>query len=102
MEVDSNIEIKQKGQGRYTLPFCFLIFPFPSPLAGEGRVRGADNMNTSKIIYSINIEDVQNVAEEKLGRKLAEKELEIIEDKIGDYIDWYSAIDTAMQNEILH
>ena len=65
-------------------------------------MRGADNMNTSKIIYSINIKDVQNVAEEKLGRKLAEKELKIIEDKIGDYIDWYGAIDMAMQNEVLH
>ncbi len=30
-------------------------------------------MNTSKIIYSINIEDVQNVAEEELGRKLSKK-----------------------------
>ncbi|OGW49996.1 MAG: hypothetical protein A2Z50_02220 [Nitrospirae bacterium RBG_19FT_COMBO_42_15] len=59
-------------------------------------------MNTSKIIYSINIEDVQNVAEEKLGRKLKANELEIIEDKIGDYIDWYSAIDMVMQNEILY
>ncbi|MFZ3064097.1 MAG: hypothetical protein WA277_02285 [Nitrospirota bacterium] len=58
-------------------------------------------MNTSKIIYSINIEDVQNVAEEEHGRKLTTKELKIIEDKIGDYIDWYSAIDMAIQNEIL-
>lgn len=59
-------------------------------------------MNTSKIIYSINIEDVQNVAEEELERKLTKKELKIIEDKIGDYIDWYNAIDIAIQNEILH
>ena len=59
-------------------------------------------MNTSKIIYSINIEDVQNVAEEKIGRKLMNKELKIIKDKLGDYIDWYSAIDMAMQNEVLH
>jgi hypothetical protein len=50
----------------------------------------------------LNIEDVQNVAEEELGRKLAKKELKIIEDKLGDYIDWYSAIDIAIQNEILH
>lgn len=56
-------------------------------------------MDTSKIIYSINIEDVQNVAEEKLGRKLTDNELKTIEDKIGDYIDWYGAIDMAMQNE---
>jgi glutamyl-tRNA reductase len=63
---------------------------------------GDDDMITSKIIYSINIEDVQNVAEEELGRRLMNKELKIIENKISDYIDWYSAIDTAMQNEILH
>jgi len=58
-------------------------------------------IDTSKIIYSINTEDVQNVAEEELGRKLTKKELKIIEDKIGDYIDWYDAIDAAIQNEIL-
>ncbi len=58
-------------------------------------------MSTSKIIYSINGEDVQTVAEEELGRKLTKKELEIIEGKLGDYIDWYSAIDIAIPNEIL-
>lgn len=62
---------------------------------------GDDDINISKIIYSINVEDVQNVAEEKLGRKLTNKELKIIEDKIGDYIDWHSAIDMAIQNEVL-
>lgn len=46
-------------------------------------------MNNSKIIYSINIEDIQNVAEEEIGRSLSKKELKIIEDKIGDYIGWY-------------
>lgn len=59
-------------------------------------------MKPSKIIYSINIEDVQNVAEEELGRELIEKELKIVEDKVGDYIDWYSAIDMTIQNEILN
>ena len=57
-------------------------------------------IDTSKIIYFINIEDVQNVAEEELERKLTKKELEIIEDKLGDYIDWYSAIDITIKNEI--
>ena len=59
-------------------------------------------MKPSKIIYSINIEDIQNVAEEEHRRKLSEKELKIIEDKLGDYIDWYGAIDIAIQNEILN
>lgn len=54
----------------------------------------------SKIIYSINIEDVQNVAEQELGRKLSKKELKIIEEKIGDYIDWYENINMAIQNTI--
>lgn len=57
--------------------------------------------SASKIIYSINIEDVQNVAEEELGRKLSKKELKIIEDKIGDYIDWYGAIDMVIKAKIL-
>jgi hypothetical protein len=59
-------------------------------------------IDTSKIIYSINIEDVQNVAEEELERKLTKKELEIIEDKLGDYIDWYGAIDITIRNEIVN
>jgi len=58
-------------------------------------------IDTSRIIYSLNIEDVQTVAEEEIGRELSEKELEIVEDKLGDYIDWYSAIDFTIQNEIL-
>ena len=59
-------------------------------------------IDTSRIVYSLNIEDVQNVAEEEIGRELSEKELEIVEDKIGDYIDWYSAIDITIRNEILN
>ena len=57
-------------------------------------------IDSSKIIYSINIEDIQNVAEQELGRKLGEKELKVIENKIGDYIDWYEAINTAITNNI--
>lgn len=57
-------------------------------------------INPSKIIYSINSEDVQNVAEQEFGRKLTEKELKVIQNKIGDYIDWYEAINTAITNNI--
>lgn len=58
-------------------------------------------IDTSKVIYSLNIEDVQNVAGQELDRGLTKKELKIVEDKIGDYIDWYSAIDMTIQNEVL-
>ncbi len=57
-------------------------------------------ISASKIIYSINIEDVQNVAEQELGRELNKKELKIIEDKIGDYIDWYEAINMTIIDSI--
>jgi hypothetical protein len=58
-------------------------------------------IDTSKIIYSINIEDVQEFAEQELDRELTEKELKIVEDKIGDYIDWYEAIRLAIFDKIL-
>lgn len=57
-------------------------------------------INPLKIIYSINIEDVQNVAEQELGRKLTEKELKVIQHKIGDYIDWYEVINSAIIGNI--
>ncbi len=56
-------------------------------------------IDPEKIIYSINIEDVQNVAEEELERKLTAKELRLVEDKIGDYLSWYEAILNAI-NEL--
>lgn len=49
-------------------------------------------MHKKKIIHSINIEDIQNVAEQELGRKLTEEELKLVEDKLGDYVGWYEAI----------
>lgn len=58
-------------------------------------------MYKNKIIYSINFEDVQNVAEQELGRKLTKKELLIVEAKLGDYIDWYEAINSVICNKIL-
>ena len=57
-------------------------------------------MKPSKIIYSLNIEDVQNVAEEELGRRASKKELKIIEDKVGDYIDWHDAISLSLNDAV--
>jgi len=53
-------------------------------------------IDPEKIIYSINIEDIQNVAEQELERQLTEKELRLVEDKVGDYINWYEAILNAI------
>ena len=56
-------------------------------------------IDPEKIIYSINIEDVQNVAEQELERKRTAKELRLVEDKVGNYINWYEAILNAI-NEV--
>jgi len=56
-------------------------------------------IDLEKIIYSINIEDVQNVAVQELERKLTAKELRLVEKKVGDYINWYEAILNAI-NEL--
>ncbi|KXK30121.1 MAG: hypothetical protein UZ01_01594 [Candidatus Brocadia sinica] len=49
-------------------------------------------MHKKKLIHSVNIEDIQNVAEQELGRKLTKEELKLVEDKLGDYVGWYEAI----------
>ncbi len=49
-------------------------------------------IDPEKIIYSINIEDIQNVAKQALDRTLTEEELKLVEDKLGDYVGWYEAI----------
>ena len=59
-------------------------------------------MKMSKIIYSINVEDVQNVAEKEMGRSLTDRELKVVEDKLGDRIDWYEAILDTITSHIGH
>jgi hypothetical protein len=53
-----------------------------------------------KIIYSINIEDVQNVAQKSFGRVLNQQELDVVENKLGDYIPWFEFIETAIDNHL--
>jgi len=49
-----------------------------------------------KIIYQLTIEDLQNVANEILNRKLTEEEISFVADKLGDCINWYDAIQDAI------
>ena len=55
-------------------------------------------MNKKKIIYSINIEDVCNVASQELGRDLSATEMATVAGKIGDYIDWQQAIENVISD----
>ncbi len=53
-------------------------------------------MRRNKIIYSLCIGDIQDVAEDNLNRKLTEDELKKVVDRVGDYISWYDAIEFTL------
>jgi len=56
--------------------------------------------NLDKTIYQLTVEDLQNVANEVLERELTENEINLLEEKIGDYIDWYDIIHSAIIHNI--
>jgi hypothetical protein len=54
------------------------------------------NQKDEKIIYSINIADIQEVAEEYLERRLTKSEIAKVQNSVGDYINWSQAIEFAI------
>lgn len=48
--------------------------------------------NRREIVYSLNIEDIQTVAVQEIGRELDEDDVDKVKDLVGEYIDWYDAI----------
>ena len=50
-----------------------------------------------EIIYSINIGDIQDVANQVVDRDLTKKELALVEKSLGDYIDWFQAVEDSIQ-----
>ena len=57
-------------------------------------------LTNQTIVYSINVDDLQTVAEETLGRELSEKETELVGDCVGDFIDWVQAIESAISKVV--
>ncbi len=49
-------------------------------------------IDTERIVYSLNVEDIQTVANEELGRGLTLKEIEVVERELGDCIPWFDII----------
>ena len=54
------------------------------------------SVKKDEILYALNVEDFQTVAEDYLGRKLSASEVRSVSDKLGDYIKWYESIIYAM------
>ena len=57
-------------------------------------------ISAEKVVYYLTVEDLQTVALEVLERELSEDEIAKVEEKLGDYIGWFDAIELAI-NQIL-
>ena len=49
-------------------------------------------------VYEISVEDLQAVANKVLGRELTDDEIRAVGNSVGDYIDWFQAIENAINN----
>ncbi len=59
-----------------------------------------EKIDYEKIIYSLNIEDIQTVALDQKGRELTIKEIDSIIDDIAESIPWYDIIDSVISEKI--
>lgn len=57
-------------------------------------------MTNETIIYQLDVQDIQNVANEELGRDLSFEEVEKILESIAERIPWYDAIAYSIYEKI--
>lgn len=57
-----------------------------------------ENEQDEQIFYYVSIGDIQNVAEEEIGRNLSDSEIESIKDIIAERINWYDPIAQAIRH----
>ena len=54
------------------------------------------NANGKEVVYAINVNDVQEVSNRILDRSLTPREVALVGDSVGDYVDWVQAIENAI------
>lgn len=59
-----------------------------------------NDKSNQDVIYSLNIADIQGVAEQEINRKLTQEEIRKIIDPIADKIKWYDAIADTINEKI--
>lgn len=55
-------------------------------------------MRKDKIIFTLRVSDVQEIAEQDLERELTKEELAQVVEKMYNYINWAEAISSAIQD----
>lgn len=58
------------------------------------------NESDEEIVYAINVNDLQGVANQVLKRRLTKKELVLVQESVGDYVDWFQAIENAIRKHV--
>lgn len=53
-----------------------------------------------RIVYSIHVNDIQEVAQQVLERNITKEEVILVEESIGDYLDWFQAIENSILERI--
>jgi hypothetical protein len=53
-----------------------------------------------KTVYEISVEDLQRVAKEVLERELSDEEIAAVGNSVGDHIDWFQAIESAIHDHV--
>ena len=54
----------------------------------------------NRIVYSINVSDIQEVANQTIERALTNKEIILVEDSVGNYLDWFQAIENSIREHV--
>lgn len=58
-------------------------------------------LNNDYILYSINVEDAQDVANETIDRDLTDSEIKKVEEKLGDYLpNWFDLLEMAINDVV--
>ncbi len=60
----------------------------------------ATNNNNDEIVYELTVSDLQNVSKEVLARSLSTQEIAAVRDSVGNYIDWFQAIEHAIHERV--
>jgi len=53
-------------------------------------------MRGNRIVYSISVKDIQNVAAGEIGRGLTDEEIRKVESELGDFVAWYDAVSATI------
>jgi hypothetical protein len=54
----------------------------------------------AKTVYEISVTDLQHVAKEVLERELTDEEMVAVGNSVGNYIDWFQAIENAIYQHV--